>query len=112
MIRCGADREGEGEITGIRAEQRDGENLAKHEAEHGGEHSEHERVEQQHLDDHPARVAVEPQIVDQAPALRNGEQQRIECEQEADERAQRREQAGRLINRSGGALEQSRRDVG
>ena len=64
--------------------------------------TEHQRVEQQHLDDHPARVAVEAQVLDQVPALGHREQHRVEREQEADERADRREQHGGLVGRPGG----------
>jgi hypothetical protein len=52
------------------------------------------------------------QVFDQAPTLRHGQQQRVEREQEADERAQRREQPGRLVDRARRAPEQCRGEVG
>ena len=68
--------------------------------------AEHERVEQQHRDHRPRRVPVAAQIDDQPPALRDGEQHRVEREQESHERADRREQRGRLVARRGRLGEQ------
>ena len=70
--------------------------------------SERERVEQQHRDHGPRRVPVAAQIGDQPPALRDGQQHRVEREQEPDERADHREQRGRLVARRGRLGEQRR----
>ncbi len=102
----GPDRERCGEVARHAAEQVKRELIAEPQSEPGGEHSQHERVEQQHLD-HDGRVVTgQTQVDDQPPPLRDRQQHRAERKQEADERAERREERRRLARGCRSLLEQ------
>ena len=60
----------------------------------------------QHRDHRRRRVAVAAQVGDQAPALGDGEQHRVEREQEPHERADHREKRRRLVARGRGLRKQ------
>jgi hypothetical protein len=101
-----ADGEGEREEGRVGVQHVDRELLAERQPQHARDQSEQDRVEQQHRDHRPRRVPVAAQIDDQPPALRDGQQHGVEREQEPHERADRREQGGRLVARRGRLGEQ------
>ena len=74
--------------------------------ERAGDQAQHEPVDQQHRDHRARGVAVAAQVGDQPPSLRDGEQRRVEREQEPDQRADRGEQRARLVARRRGLGEQ------
>jgi hypothetical protein len=80
-------------------EEMNGELLPDHEPEHTCSDAERHRVEEQHADDRHRRVAVAAQIGDEAPTLGDGEQHRVEREQEPYEGADDREKRRRLVAR-------------
>ncbi len=101
-----ADGEGGGEEAGVGVKQLDRELVAEHEADRAADRAEHGGVEQQHGDHGARRVAVAAQVGDQPAALGDGQEHRVEREEEADERADHGEQHGRLVGGGGGLGEQ------
>ncbi len=80
--------------------------IAEQESERGGDQAKYDRVEQEHRDHGPGGIAVAAQIDDQPAALGHREKHRVEGEEEPDERADHREQGGRLVGCRRGFREQ------
>ena len=102
-----ADRKGHREVDGHLVKQRAREHLAERDPHERGAHPEQQRLkaqDQQHL---AGVEALHAQVGDEAPALGDREQHRVDGEQEADHRADRGEQRGRLVRRLRGGGEQA-----
>ena len=84
----------------------DRELVPEHEAERARQQTKHDRVKKQHDDHGRGRVPVTAQVRDQAPALWNGQEHRVEREQKPHERADHREQRGRLVGSGSRTREQ------
>ncbi len=105
--RARAERERLGEIAGRLVKDAPRERVAAQQSDERGHDAEAQRLEEEHLHDRAALGADQAQIGDRLAALGNGQQQRVEREQEPEQRADRCEERARLVARAQRLAQQS-----